>query len=345
MSAEKQTVFLSGASGYIAQHTVKQLLDSGKFKVIGSVRSEEKGNSLAKNFNSPDLSFVYVKDISSETAFDDAFKQYGSEIDYVVHTASPVAFDVTDINKDLIVPAKIGSTGIFKASVKYAPNLKHFVITSSSFAILDLLRENDHSLHLNEQSWNPITYEDSLKDAVQGYCYSKKIAEQTVWKLGKELNVKFGITAINPTYVLGPQCFDSSVTSVLNVSCEFVNKLIHSKSDSEIDKTFVGPNIDVRDVARAHIEPLLNSEKFNGQRLLLSNGRFGAQSIVDILNEIPQLKGKIAVGTPHSDDDILNRMSVINNEKTKELLGFEFISLEKSIKDTASQILKVEGKL
>ena len=345
MSSEKQTVFLSGATGFIAQHIIKQLLDSGKFKVIGSVRSEEKATGLAKNFNNSDLSFVYVKDISSETAFDDAFKQYGSEIDYVVHTASPFHFDIIDINKDLIVPAKIGSTGIFKASVKYAPNLKHFVVTSSYAAMNDFLKETDHNLHLNEQSWNEMSFDQALENPVYGYCYSKKIAEQTVWDLSKELNVKFNVTAVNPVYVFGPQCFDSSVTKVLNTSCEIVNKFVHSTSETEVDESNKASYVDVRDVARAHIEPLLNSEKFNVKRLLMDGGRFGNQSIIDILNEIPQLKGKIPVGTPHRDDDIASQMAVIDNTETKRLLGFEFASLEKTVKDTALQILKVEGKL
>ncbi|OBA26371.1 NAD(P)-binding protein [Hanseniaspora valbyensis NRRL Y-1626] len=345
MTTEKQTVFLSGASGFIAQHTIKQLLDAGKFKVIGSVRSEDKANSLAKNFNNnPDLSFVYVKDIAEETAFDEAFKEHGSKLDFVIHSASPFTFDITDINKDLIIPAKVGSAGIFKASVNYAPNLKHFVVTSSYAAINDLLRETDNTYHLNENTWNPMPFDEALANPIFGYCYSKKVAEQTVWKLTEELNAKFNVTAVNPVFVFGPQCFDSSVTKVLNTSCEIVNKFVHSTPETEVDESIKGSYIDVRDIARAHIEPLLDSDKFNGKRLLMDGGRFGNQAIVDVLNTIPQLKGKIAVGTPHKDDDIENQMAVIDNSATKKLLNFEFMNLEQTVKDTALQILKVEGK-
>ncbi|XBW35363.1 hypothetical protein QEN19_000928 [Hanseniaspora menglaensis] len=346
MSTEKQTVFLSGITGYIAQHITKQLLDTGKFKVIGSVRSEEKAAALAKNFdNNSDLSFVYVKDISDPAAFDESFKEHGAKFDYVIHSASPFHFNVTDVNKDLIVPAKIGSAGIFKASVKYAPNLKHFVVTSSYAAVFDILRETDTSLKLNEESWNPMEFDQAITNPVFGYCYSKKIAEETIWALNKELNAKFNISAVNPVYVFGPQCFDSSVTKELNTSCEIINQLVHAPVDAEIDETIKGSFIDVRDVARAHIEPLLNSEKFNGQRLIMDGGRFGKQSVADVLNEIPQLKGKIAVGTPHKEDNISSEMAVIDNTKTKELLGFEFTTLEKTVKDTALQILKFEGRL
>ena len=105
MSTEKQTVFLSGASGFIAQHVVKDLLAAG-FKVIGSVRSEDKAQALAKNFNnSEDLSFVYVKDIADPKAFDAAFEEHGAKLDYVIHSASPFHFSVTHAKKDFITPA------------------------------------------------------------------------------------------------------------------------------------------------------------------------------------------------------------------------------------------------
>lgn len=344
MSTEKKTVFLSGATGFIAQHIVKQLLDSGKFKVIGSVRSEDKANSLAKNFNNnPDLSFVYVKDIADPVAFDEAFKEHGPKLDYVIHSASPFTYDITDIQKDLITPAKIGSAGIFKASVNYAPNLKHFLVTSSFAAIVNPSKAADPNTVFDESSWNPSTLEEALQNEFNGYRYSKKIAEKTIWDLSKELESKFNITAVNPVFVFGPQCFDSSATGNLNTSCEFINKLVHSKIGDDISSSINGAAIDVRDVVRAHIEPLLNSEKFNGQRLLLSDVRFGNQTLVDILNEFPELEGKIAKGVPHSDDNIAATKAKIVNDKTRELLGFKFISLEDSIQDTAKQILKVQN--
>lgn len=344
MSTEKQTVFLSGITGFIAQHIAKQLLDAGKFKVIGSVRSEEKATELTKNFNNnPDLSLVYVKDISDEHAFDESFEKYGPSLDYVIHTASPFTFEISDIEKDLITPAKNGSSGIFKACAKYASNLKHFVVTSSFAAIVNPATAGNPSTVFDESSWNPSTLEEALENEFNGYRYSKKIAESTIWSLAKELDAKFNITAVNPVFVFGPQCFDSSATGKLNTSCEFVRKFVNSKPGDEVPATTNGAAIDVRDVAKAHIEPLLNSEKFNGQRLLLSDVRFGNQTLVDILNEMPELKGKIAEGTPHRDDDVASKKAKIVNTKTRELLGFEFISIEQSVQDTAEQVLRAQN--
>ncbi|OBA26368.1 NAD(P)-binding protein [Hanseniaspora valbyensis NRRL Y-1626] len=305
MSTKKQTVFLSGASGFIAQQIVKQLLDSKKFKVIGSVRSEEKANSLAENFKSPDLSFVYVKELADPTAFDEAFKEHGFEIDYVIHSASPVVFTADDVEKEIIIPAKNGSNVVF-----------------------------------SESSWNPVTFEEGVNVDGCAYFYAKKSAEELVWKLAKENKVKFGVTSVCPSYVFGPQAFDVTAKKDVNFSAGIVTNYIKTTVNDSVGTGYYGFCIDVRDVARAHIEPLLNSEKFNDQRLYMVTGTYGEQYIVDTLNTIPELKGKIAVGTPHGDDDIQNRIAKCDNSKTRELLGFEFISVKQSIIDTAQQVLR-----
>ena len=47
----KQTVFVSGATGFIAQHIIKQLLSTDKYKVIGSVRAGSKAEKLKADFD------------------------------------------------------------------------------------------------------------------------------------------------------------------------------------------------------------------------------------------------------------------------------------------------------
>lgn len=343
MPSLKETVFLSGVSGFIAQHIAKQLLDTGKFKVIGSVRSKDKADAITKNFNhNPDLTFVYVKDISDPDAFNESFESIGNELDYVIHSAAAVIFSADDIEKEIINPAKYGSAGIFNASVKYAPNLKHFVLTSSNAAVADHTKKNNPNLVFSESTWNPVTFEEGVNVPNSGYYFAKKIAEETVWKLAKETKAQFGVTSVCPSYVFGPQAFDSNIQKDLNFSVEIVNHFIKSSVDDPVDNKYYGFCIDVRDVARAHIEPLLNSSKFNAQRLYMVTSAYGQQNIVDTLNKIPELKGKIAVGNPGRDDDIADRIAKYDNKKTRELLGFEFITLERSVLDTAKQVLRVK---
>ncbi|XBW36721.1 hypothetical protein QEN19_002297 [Hanseniaspora menglaensis] len=324
----------------------KSLLESKNFKVIGSVRDSAKASSLVSSLNNnPDFEIDGIENIAEPNAFDESFKKYGKSIDFILHTASPFTFNISDVQKDLIDPAKNGSENIFKAAHLYATNLKHFVVTSSFAAIVDRKIAGDPSTIFNEKSWNPNTLEDGLKSPASGYTYSKTVAEQTIWSLAEKLNVEFGVTAVNTLLVLGPQAFDSNATKTLNTSCEFVRKLIQTKFGEDIPDGLTGAAVDVRDVAKAYIMPLLDSQKFDKKRLFMTESPFSNQIILDSLNKVSGLQGQIAAGTPHKDDNLGNTFAKQDNTKTKKLLGFEFTPVEKSVMDTAVQILKVQKEL
>ena len=121
-------VLLTGGSGFIAAHVLEALLAQGH-SVVTSVRSEAKAQLLRDTFPSvgkDKLDFVYVADIAKEGAFDEAVKS-DPTFEWVIHTASPVNFDVTDTQKYLLDPAINGTTGILKAIKKNAPGVKRVV--------------------------------------------------------------------------------------------------------------------------------------------------------------------------------------------------------------------------
>ena len=341
----KPTVFISGANGFIAQHIIKQLLDSKTYKVVGSVRSAAKAEKLESDFgNHPDLSLVTVEDLSKLDAFDSVFKEHGASFDYIFHTASPVVFTITDFQNEMITPAVNGTKNIFEATVKYAPNVKKFVQTSSSAALRNPEASTDPSVNVTEKSWNTLGLEESTKDYIKAYFYSKGTAEKISWELHEKLGAKFELTVINPVYVFGPQAFDSSVSNHLNFSCEVINSIVHSKFNTPLSNSVKGNFIDVRDVARAHVEAL-TSDKLSGQRLILSENIFSSELIANIINEkFPQLNGKIAKPSPISNEEISKHLANIDNHVTKGLLSFEFRDLTTIVVDTVSQILNVEAK-
>lgn len=80
------------------------------FLVTASVRSESKAREILALHPSwkRALSFVYVADIGVEDVFDDVFLKADYPFDYIIHTASPATFDVTDFQRDLINPAVQG---------------------------------------------------------------------------------------------------------------------------------------------------------------------------------------------------------------------------------------------
>jgi hypothetical protein len=80
------------------------------YQTTASVRSESKALQILDKHSAwkDKVKFVYVADIAVDGAFDDVFKQETAGFDYIIHTASPVNFSVTDFQKDLIDPAVRG---------------------------------------------------------------------------------------------------------------------------------------------------------------------------------------------------------------------------------------------
>ncbi|KAF8468993.1 hypothetical protein BDZ91DRAFT_792766 [Kalaharituber pfeilii] len=79
-------------------------------------------------------------DIAQSGAFDQAIVS-DPPFDYILHTASPFHFNVTDVKKQLIEPAIRGTTGILASAKKYAPTVKRVVITSSFASVFNPFKE------------------------------------------------------------------------------------------------------------------------------------------------------------------------------------------------------------
>ncbi|CAK7902485.1 putative NADPH-dependent methylglyoxal reductase Grp2p [[Candida] anglica] len=335
------TVFLSGATGFVAQHLIKQLLTKG-YKVIGSVRSTEKGEALKKNLNSEDFEYVIISDIQTKGAFNDVLKSH-PEITIVLHTASPLSFNVTDPEKDFLIPAVEGTKNALNAVIEFAPQVTSFVLTSSYASIFTRSKERDNTATFDESSWNDITWEQSKENLLTGYLGSKTFAEKAAWEIIETKKPSFNFCTINPACIFGPQAFDSEVKETMNASVEILHRLIKLKSTDPVPAHAAG-FIDVRDVAAAHIVAFENKEA-DSKRLILSDKRFSSQGLLDIINEnFPTLKGKLPIGNPGTSDEHTKVLAAINNELTKKILGFKFISLEKSVIDTVEQILSVKEK-
>lgn len=139
--------------------------------VVTTVRSQEKADRIKAahpSYAKDKLDFSIVPDIAQEAAFDEAVKS-DPPFEAVIHTASPFHFNVTDVQKQLLDPAVIGTTGILKSIKKSAPTVKKVVITSSFAAIVNPFKGNWPEHTYSESDWNPLTHEEALKDPANGY--------------------------------------------------------------------------------------------------------------------------------------------------------------------------------
>lgn len=326
------TVFVTGANGFIAQYIVIYLLEKG-YTVIGSVRSASKGEPLKANLNSPRFSYVVIPDLIEEGAFTKVLTDH-KEIEIILHTASPVIFNTKDVEKDILDPAIKGTKNILKAIKEHAPQVKKLVYTSSVAAIINHPSGPEDTV--NEDSWNKISYADSVNVPGRAYRGSKTFAEKAIWDFINNEKPNFVVTTVNPPYVLGPQAFDSEVKGSLNLSNQTVSTIFNLKPADEVPE-FSGAFVDVKSVALAHVLALETPET-DGKRLLPYKGLFSQQEFLDIIRkEFPQLQDKLPVGQPGK---YVYTSPKIDNSRTNKLLpGLNYLSLGETIKGLIQQLL------
>ncbi|ELU38115.1 Epimerase domain-containing protein [Rhizoctonia solani AG-1 IA] len=113
-------VLLTGANGYFAVHAIKDLLDRG-YTVVGTVRSDSKGEELIKLFplHADKLTYAVVPDILKylkRGAFDQVIRE--GNYDAIAHAASPVVLPSGTI-EDFVRPAVDGTVGILESVKSY----------------------------------------------------------------------------------------------------------------------------------------------------------------------------------------------------------------------------------
>ncbi|KAK8439237.1 methylglyoxal reductase (NADPH-dependent) gre2 [Candidozyma auris] len=338
------TVLISGASGFIGLHIVQELVKKG-YNVVGSVRSDEKGEYVKNASGNPDkFTYEIVEDIEKEGAFNEFVKKH-QEATVFLHTASPFHFNASNVEKDLLLPAVNGTKNAFQSIKENGPNIKRVVVTSSYAAIASAEMDQQADKTWDESSWNDITWEKALESPVAGYYGSKTFAEKAAWDFVKENKPNFVLSTVNPVYVFGPQPTNQFKTTQLNTSSELINSILKIKGTEEKVNPVSGSAVDVRDVAKAHLVAFEKDEA-KEQRLFLTSGPFTQQTILDILHTNFSSEAQhVPIGEPGSDREEVKKRATLNNDKTRKLLGFELISVEQSIADSAKQILEVEGKL
>jgi len=247
--SDKVLVTVTGASGFIAQHTIRQLLDAG-YAVRGTVRNLARTEDLTAAFSKysdvADLSFAAV-DLSSDDGWDAAM----TGATYLLHMASPLPVKQPEDENELIIPAREGALRAIKAATK--AGVKRIVMTSSIAAVYGGNREHNP---LNETYWSDVT-----KD-IGAYPKSKTIAERAAWDYVTALpeEDKPELAMINPGFVLGPL-----IAADASASHEVVRRLL-SREVPGIPN--IGFNlVDVRDVASAHVTAL-NSAAAPGNRYI-----------------------------------------------------------------------------
>ncbi|UDD63681.1 hypothetical protein AFCA_010942 [Aspergillus flavus] len=148
-----------------------------------------------------------------------------------------------------------------------------------------------------------ITAQQALEcgDGVLGYMVSKVQAERAAWEFMKMNSPAFELTLMNPHIITGPMIHPISGMSSINATNYFViAKFIDSVHKDELkDMRFPFYHfVDVRDVARSHVDALTNPAAA-GRRVYLISELTTPQLVLNIIRKhFPSLRERVPEGNP-----------------------------------------------
>ncbi len=334
-------ILITGASGFVALHTIIQSLQQGykvRATLRNSARETEVREIVAKYVDAKDnLEFV-IADLLQDSGWDAAMR--GCE--FVLHVASPFPLFEPKHEDELIIPAVQGTQRVLRAA--HNGNIKRVVIVSSVAAVS--AGHNGESKIFDESDWSLI------ENNIGAYSKSKTLAEREAWKFinGAENVNKMEMAAINPPLILGPMLDKQAHTSVELIRV-FMRGEIPGVANLKMSI------VDVRDVASALLLAMITPEAV-GQRFTCPTATIWYREIADILHKeystrgykkIPRIQfpsfavrllalfdKKIAIVVRDLDWDYS-----ISNEKAKRILKWTPRSQEEAILSMAESLIKL----
>lgn len=333
-----QTVFVTGATGYLAKHIIGYLIEKG-YSVVGSVRSKEKGETLSKLFNTEKFSYEVVEVLEKEHAFDEALKKH-PEVTVFIHTASPGGNTKTEeYEKDIIIPAIEGTKFALKSIQDTSPQITRVVLTSSVAAMKPLIATHDVTIPYSDQDYSDIKLEQAINSSRAAYTASKAYSEKEAFQFIETNKPNFTLSSVNPVFTFGPVEFIEEIKGLdkLPSTAEFVNSVLKFPKQMVKIPPFQGAFIDVRDVAKAHVIAFEKDEA-QGKRLLVEQEKFSFQLLLNIIREnFPDLRDNLPIGEPNVD---VSKWSKADDSESRRILGIEYIPLKTSVVDLIKQVLE-----
>jgi dihydroflavonol-4-reductase len=334
-------VLVTGASGFVAQHLILQLLAKG-YGVRGTLRSMKRADEVRTvlaqhNPAARDIEFVEA-DLGSDAGWTEAVK--GCE--FVQHVASPFPAVHPKDENELIRPARDGALRVLKAAK--AAGVKRVVMTSSMAAIA--YGHGDKRAEVSDETmWSNPDGPDNTP-----YTKSKTIAERAAWDYMNGEGKGLELAVINPTGILGP-----ALSKDVSTSLEIPIRLMNGKTPGlpRLGFSFV----DVRDVAECHVRAMEMPEAA-GERFLATEGFMWFSEAADVLRkEFPAYDKKIP--TRNVPDWLLKVMAIFqpiykqtvtelgrtrsaSNAKATRVLGVKFRTAKEALISSAQSLIDLK---
>lgn len=265
----KETVLVTGGTGFVAVHCILQVLQKG-YNVKTTVRNiKRKDEVIAMLKNGGITSFDNLAFIAADLTKDDNWDEAVTGCQYVLHVASPIFLALPKDENEMIRPAVDGALRVLKAARN--AGVKRVVMTSNFGAVG--YSHKDPNTPITEKDWT-----DPNQKGLSSYNKSKVLAEKAAWNFINKEGENMELSTINPTAIFGP-----SLGPDISSGFELLRNLLNG-SMKAVPNLYMNI-IDVRDVADLHIRAMTNPEA-KGQRFLaLAGGKMSLPEIAVFLKD------------------------------------------------------------
>ena len=269
-------VLVTGSTGFIASHLIKELQALGKYRIRGTVRSlkdqERKIQRLHELVPHGTAGGNDLEVVEADLCDKDCWREVVQDCDYVCHLASPASLQAPGNENDVIGPAMSGTVNIMKACAD-SHTVERVVLTSSTSAIA---LDDDSRCH-TEEDWT------EMKSTLPAYVKSKIRAEQAAWDFVSTRNpskVAFDLVVLNPGLVVGAHLMN---TIGKCGSFELIKSILNNETKAIADIMF--SPVHVKDVAKAHILAMEMNEAAGKRHIITANESMSLIDIADVIHQ------------------------------------------------------------
>jgi nucleoside-diphosphate-sugar epimerase len=333
-------VLVTGGTGFVGGWCIAKLLERGHAvrTTVRDLRREADVRAAVAAAGQDERERLTV--LEADLASGDGWSEAVAGCAHVLQVASPFPPEQPKDPDELIVPARDGTLRVIDAALD--AGVERVILTSSVAAIRGA-KASSAAAPLTESDWT-----DGDSPSFTPYTRSKAIAERSAWERVRAAGAEERLVTICPGAIIGPALSDD-----LSFSLQAIERLLNGMpAMPRLGFTFV----DVRDVAELHVRAM-SSRKAAGQRFIAADRFLWIEEVAGVLRdrlgtEAAKVPTRVAPDfvirlmarfnpALRSITDDLGKRRYLSNDRARTILGWEPITVEDSIVETAERLIEL----